>query len=48
MLLNHVNSLKEKNVECLKKAKQYSWEEYASKIIESNLSTTSSILENNK
>jgi glycosyltransferase involved in cell wall biosynthesis len=46
--LEERNSLKEKKVECLKKAKQYSWEEYASKIIESNLSTTSSILENNK
>jgi glycosyltransferase involved in cell wall biosynthesis len=46
--LDEINSLKEKKVECVKKAEQYSWKEYASRIIESNLSTTSSILENNK
>ena len=34
--LEERNSLKEKKVECLKKAKQYSWEEYASKIIDNN------------
>jgi glycosyltransferase involved in cell wall biosynthesis len=34
--LEEINSLKEKKVECLKKAKQYSWEEYASKIIDNN------------
>ena len=34
--LEERNSLKEKKVECLKKAQQYSWEEYASKIIDNN------------
>jgi glycosyltransferase involved in cell wall biosynthesis len=34
--LEEINSLKEKKVECLKKARQYSWEEYASKIIDDN------------
>ena len=46
--LEEINSLKEKKVECVRKAELYSWKEYASRIIESNLSTTSSILENNK
>jgi glycosyltransferase involved in cell wall biosynthesis len=46
--LEEINSFKEKNVECVRKAELYSWKEYASRIIESNLSTTSSILENNK
>lgn len=34
--LEEINSLKEKKVECLKKAKQYSWKEYSSKIIDNN------------
>ncbi len=34
--LEEINSLKEKKVECLKKAQQYSWEKYASKIIYNN------------
>jgi glycosyltransferase involved in cell wall biosynthesis len=34
--LEERNSLKEKKVECLTKAQQYSWEEYASKIIDHN------------
>ena len=34
--LEERNSLKEKKVECLTKAQQYSWEEYASKIIDNN------------
>lgn len=42
--LEEINSLKEKKVECVRKAEQYSWKEYASRIIKSNLSTTSSIL----
>ena len=46
--LEEINSIKEKKVECVRKAEQYSWKEYVSRIIESNLSTTSSILENNK
>ena len=46
--LAEIDSLKEKKVECVRKAEQYSWKEYVSRIIESNLSTTSSILENNK
>jgi glycosyltransferase involved in cell wall biosynthesis len=47
-MLEGMNSLKEKKVDCVRKAEKYSWKEYASRIIESNLSTTSSILENNK
>ena len=46
--LEEINSLKEMKMKCVKKAEQYSWKKYASRIIESNLSTTSSILENNK
>ena len=34
--LEEINSLKEKKVECLKKAQQYSWEKYASKIMDNN------------
>ena len=34
--LEERNSLKEKKAECLTKAQQYSWEEYASKIIDNN------------
>jgi glycosyltransferase involved in cell wall biosynthesis len=34
--LEEKNSLKEKKVDCLKKAQQYSWEEYSSKIIDDN------------
>ena len=46
--LEEINSLKEMKMKCVKKAEQYSWKKYASRIIESNLSTTSSILKNNK
>jgi glycosyltransferase involved in cell wall biosynthesis len=34
--LEEINSLKEMKVECLTKAKQYSWKEYTSKIIDNN------------
>ena len=34
--IEEINSLKEKKLECLRKAKQYSWGEYASKIIDNN------------
>jgi glycosyltransferase involved in cell wall biosynthesis len=34
--LEERNSLKEKKAECLRKAKQYSWEEYASNIIDND------------
>lgn len=47
-ILEGMNLLVEKKMECVRKAEKYSWKEYASRIIESNLSTTSSILEDNK
>jgi glycosyltransferase involved in cell wall biosynthesis len=46
--LEEKKTLNDRKVECLKKAKQYSWKEYASKIIESNLSPTTSIIDSNK
>ena len=43
-ILEGMNSLEEKKVDCIRKAEKYSWKDYASRIIDSNLSITSSNL----